>query len=94
MGDRGGALATALLGVAFLSMALQGHVSLVGPLAGGMAVAAAMRALLFLAGLTFAMPGIDSLGLGHLELSALGLILAVPPLAWAWQNGRRVGRPA
>ena len=86
-------LGTALIGVAFLSMALQGHVSLIGPLSGS-AAAAALRFMLFAAGLMFAMPHFEGLGLSHFELSALGLLLSVPPLVYAWQHGRRVGKPA
>jgi TRAP transporter 4TM/12TM fusion protein len=85
-------LVTALLGVFFISAALQGHVSLVGTLEG--AGGAVMRVVLFAAGILFAMPHFDGLGLSHLELSALGLLAALPPLYYARVHGQRAGMPA
>ena len=75
-------LITALIGVWFISAALQGYVSFVGSLGHGLPGFAA-RLLLFVAGLFFALPANDIVGLGHLQLSAIGLALAALPLLWA-----------
>ena len=81
-------LATALLGVWFISAAMQGQVSFVGGFESTV-LGWAMRVLLFLAGLLFAFPGGGELGLSHWALSAAGLVLAAPPLIYAWRFGRR-----
>ncbi len=78
-------LATALVGVAFISMALQGYVNFAGPLTG--LGGALMRLLLFVGGLFFAVPAIPSIGLGHIELSAIGLALCILPVLRARQAG-------
>ena len=54
-------LATALIGITFISGALQGHVSYVGGLGEG-AIGIVMRVILFAAGLLFAAPGNETLG--------------------------------
>lgn len=79
-------LATALVGVGFISMALQGYVSFAGPLTGW--DGALLRLLLFVGGLFFAVPEIDAVGLNHIELSAIGLALAALPVLRAMQAGR------
>ncbi|RAH98228.1 C4-dicarboxylate ABC transporter [Acuticoccus sediminis] len=79
-------LVTALIGVAFISMALQGYVSFAGPLAG--VDGAAMRVLLFIGGLFFAVPEVEGLGLGHIQLSAIGLALSILPILRARQAGQ------
>ncbi|WP_420392173.1 TRAP transporter permease [Acuticoccus sp.] len=79
-------LATALLGVGFISMALQGYVSFAGPLTGWDGLL--MRALLLAGGLFFAVPTIEGLGLNHLELSAIGLALCAVPVLRAMRAGR------
>ena len=86
------ALATvsALVGVALVSMALQGHVSLVGPVRRG-AFGVALRVMLFAAGLAFAIPESPLIGIGYLESALLGLALAALPLWLAWTDGRRDG---
>ena len=80
-------LVTALIGVAFIGMALQGYVSFFGGLGSGL-TGAAMRLILFVAGLFFAAPENEFLGLNHFELSGCGLLLALIPLAYARANGR------
>ena len=89
-------LSTALLGVAALGMALQGHVSFVGTLGRGVA-GLAMRVLLLVAGLFLAAPASEQIGLSHLTLTAIGLALAVPPLLYARAQGvpeQRAAGPA
>ncbi len=80
-------LITALLGVWFISAAIQGHVSLVGGFPDS-AIGYGLRILLFAAGLFFAAPGGTMIGLSHWTLSAIGLALAIPPLFYAWTRGR------
>ena len=76
------ALATALVGVWFISSALQGYISLIGSLGHG-AIAAGLRVLLFLGGLCLAAPDGAILGLSHWTLTGIGLALTVLPVLWA-----------
>ncbi|MDT8343190.1 MAG: TRAP transporter fused permease subunit [Thermohalobaculum sp.] len=80
-------LGTALVGVYFLGAALQGHLSLIGGFGRG-AAGLAMRALLGAAGLFFAAPGSEMIGLGHWELSGIGLVLAAGPIVYARSRHR------
>ncbi|MBY8974525.1 TRAP transporter fused permease subunit [Rhodobacteraceae bacterium NNCM2] len=75
-------LVTALIGVWFISAALQGYVSFIGSLGHGTTGMLA-RMVLFCAGLFFAAPANDMIGLSHLQLSGIGLALAIIPLAYA-----------
>lgn len=81
------ALASALTGVALLSMALQGYVSLVGPLRGPWAIA--LRILLGVGGLAFAVPHTEATGLGYGATALIGLALAALPLFVAARAGQR-----
>ena len=76
--------ATAIIGVWLMSGAIQGHVSLVGGLGTG-AVGAGLRVLLLLAGLLIAAPGatVLDLGIGHWQITGLGVLLAALPLTLA-----------
>jgi TRAP-type uncharacterized transport system fused permease subunit len=82
------ALVSALVGVALISMALQGHVSLIGPIRGGLP-GLGLRALLFLGGLFFAMPHTGEFGLSYAETAAAGIALSALPLIAAFHAGRR-----
>jgi len=75
---------TAMLGVWLMSGAIQGHVSLVGGLGSGL-MGAGLRVLLLLAGLLIAAPGatVLDLGIGHWQITGLGVLLAVLPLTLA-----------
>ncbi|MEL6576456.1 MAG: TRAP transporter fused permease subunit [Pseudomonadota bacterium] len=75
---------TAMLGVWLMSGAIQGHVSLVGGLGSGL-MGAVLRVLLLLAGLLIAAPGatVLDLGIGHWQITGLGVLLAVLPLTLA-----------
>jgi len=75
-------LVTAVIGVWFIGASLQGHLSLIGGF-GRSAAGYALRILLGVAGLFFAAPGSDLIGLGHWELSAVGLLLAAGPILYA-----------
>ncbi len=82
------ALVTALIGVWFISAALQGHLSFIGGfddrLAGWL-----MRGVLLAAGLCFAYPGGGGTGLSHWAFSAIGLVLAVPSFLYARRFAQR-----
>ncbi len=80
-------LATALIGISFISGALQGHISYVGGLGSGPA-GIAMRVILFVAGLLFAAPGNEIIGVTHLQLSPAAIALAVAPITYAWTRHR------
>lgn len=75
-------LATALIGIWFISGAMQGHVSLVGGLGKGL-IGAAMRVALGLGGLLLALPGGGETGLSHAALTAIGAAVAIPTLIYA-----------
>ncbi|WP_339947633.1 TRAP transporter fused permease subunit [uncultured Albimonas sp.] len=81
-------LTTALTGVAFISAALQGHVSLLGDL-GSDLKGMGLRVMLFFAGLALAMPGDGELGLDRWTLNGLGVALAILPLIVARATGSR-----
>mgnify|MGYP005845150137 CR=1 FL=1 len=83
-------LGTALIGIWFLSAALQGHVSFLGDFTED-ARGWAMRALLFASGLFFAIPSGGLTGVSHGTFSAIGLALAILPLWAARAEGRRAG---
>lgn len=74
----------ALVGVWFLSAALQGFVSFVGSMGSG-PVGLIMRLILFLAGLMIAAPIGGIMGLNHLSLTLLGFGIAALPLLYAWR---------
>ena len=84
------ATSTALIGVWFISAALQGHVSFIGGFAAGVK-GIGLRAVLLLSGLFFAVPENDYIGLNHWQLAAIGLGLAAAPLlaAWTWHREDR-----
>ena len=77
-------LICALIGVWFLSSALQGYVSFVGPL-NSSNLSTLMRLVLFFAGLLIAAPIGGIFGLGHAALTFVGFAIALPPLATAWR---------
>ncbi len=79
---------TALLGIYFISAALQGHVPLLGDL-GGDVKGFAVRTLLFFGGLAMAMPGGGLLGIDRWSLNAGGIALAIPALILARAAGTR-----
>ena len=95
MGEIAFVLSTALIGISFISGALQGHMSYVGGLGSGV-VGVIMRLILFASGLLFAAPANETIGVTHWQLSLTALILAVPPLAYAWlhhREGTKIAAP-
>jgi TRAP transporter 4TM/12TM fusion protein len=77
------ALSCALIGVAMISSALQGYISLVGPLAG--AVGLPLRVLLFFGGVLIAMPQNALVDLSYAMSFAIGAVLCALPLFIAWR---------
>lgn len=86
-------LICALIGVWFLSAALQGYVSFVGPLESN-ALGRVMRIVLFVAALMIAAPAGGVAGMSHVTLTLVGFVLALLPLSVAWRAGRQGGQPA
>jgi TRAP-type uncharacterized transport system fused permease subunit len=80
-------LATALIGILFIAAALEGYLVGIGSLRSEFRGAAAC-VLLFAGGLMMALPGGGKLGLDHLQLTLIGLGLAVAAMLVRW-GGRR-----
>ena len=80
-------LACALIGVWFISAALQGYFSFVGPLSNG-PLAVPMRVLLLVCGLLVAAPAGGVAGLSHTALTLAGFVLALLPAGYALRSGR------
>jgi TRAP-type uncharacterized transport system fused permease subunit len=78
-------LACALIGVWFVSAAMQGFVSFVGPFPSG-PVGWGLRLVLFTAGLMIAAPAGGVLGLDHITLTLIGFGVAILPLMIAWRT--------
>lgn len=81
-------LICALIGVWFISAALQSFVSFVGPLGKG-GLSFAMRVMLFFSGLLIAAPAGGVAGMSHLTLTLAGFVLSAIPLSFAWRAGQR-----
>ncbi|MEH6674786.1 MULTISPECIES: TRAP transporter permease [unclassified Sulfitobacter] len=77
------ALSCAMIGVTLISAALQGYISLVGPIEGRAALP--MRVALFFGGVLIAMPENDLAGLGYSLSFILGAALCALPMMRAWQ---------
>lgn len=77
------ALSCALIGVAMISSALQGYVSLVGPLDGGAGLP--LRIMLFFGGVLIAMPQNNLANLGYALSFAIGAALCALPMFVAWR---------
>ncbi|MEM7545715.1 MAG: TRAP transporter fused permease subunit [Pseudomonadota bacterium] len=75
-------LSTALIGIWFISAALQGHISLVGGFGKGM-LGTCLRTAIGVGGLLMAMPGGGELGISHTALTVAGIALATPALIYA-----------
>lgn len=72
------ALTSALIGVAMISSALQGYISLVGPLKGASEMP--LRILLFFGGLLIALPQTDLINLGYVASFLIGAALCILPV--------------
>ncbi|MGJ3264879.1 MAG: TRAP transporter large permease subunit, partial [Salinarimonas sp.] len=80
---------TALVGVFFIGSALQGYVTGVGMMREG-AAGLVLRGSLLVAGLLFAVPGAEEIGLTHLHASGLGLLVGLPALLLTWRENKIV----
>ena len=81
---------SAIAGVILLASALQGYLVWAGPLGPGL-VGAAARLFLFTGGLLFALPGGGIIPLGHVQLTVVAVLVALPGIAAvSWRN-RRAG---
>jgi TRAP-type uncharacterized transport system fused permease subunit len=67
---------TAFIGITFIAAALEGYLAGIGKLGEG-ALQLPCRLIMFAAGICMALPGGDSIGLSHVQLSGLGLGLAI-----------------
>jgi TRAP transporter 4TM/12TM fusion protein len=83
---------TAFVGVYVIGSALQGYAAGFG-LITNTPVGIFARVVLFCGGLFFAAPGNIGLGLNHIEMSLIGLVLTVPPLAYLHASRRRARAP-
>lgn len=86
------ALTSALIGVAMISAALQGYISLIGPLKGAMALP--LRILLFFGGLLIAKPHTPLLDMGYATSFAVGAALCAVPILVAWRAAQDEPRAA
>jgi len=80
------ALTCALTGVALISSALQGYISLVGPLEGPLGYP--MRILLFIGGVLIAKPETALLPLSYAGSFAVGAAFCAFPVFIAWQANK------
>lgn len=67
---------TAFIGITFIAGALEGYLAGIGRLGRGL-MQIPCRLMMFIGGLCMALPGGESIGLNHVELSLLGIGLAV-----------------
>ncbi|MEM7744848.1 MAG: TRAP transporter fused permease subunit [Pseudomonadota bacterium] len=79
--------AEAMIGIFFVSAAIQGFVSFVGGFPSGPA-GMALRLILLLAGLMIAAPADGVMGFSHTMVSMTGFALASIPLLAAWRTGK------
>ncbi|MHA6265176.1 TRAP transporter permease [Arenibacterium sp. CAU 1754] len=86
-------LACALIGIWFISAALQGYVSFVGPLVGG-PFSAVLRLMLFVAGFLIAAPTGLWTGMSLITVTIGGFVLALAPLFYAWRSHSEPDAPA
>ncbi len=86
------ALSSALVGVAMISSALQGYISLVGPLSGSAGLP--LRVLLFFGGLLIAMPQNALINLSYGLSFAIGAALCALPVFIAWRANAATPTPA
>lgn len=84
------AVVSATIGVWLVASAMQGYLAFVGTMGSGL-LAGMSRALLGLAGFIVAAPFPGPYGLTAIELSLVGVMLALPAVAFAWRLNRMVG---
>ena len=77
------ALSCAMVGVAMISSALQGYVSLVGPINGAFAIP--LRVMMFFGGILIAKPKTELLDLSYGASFLLGAAICALPMLVAWR---------
>ncbi|MEQ6250031.1 TRAP transporter fused permease subunit [Sulfitobacter sp. HNIBRBA3233] len=77
------ALTCAIIGVGLISAALQGFISLVGPIEGPMGIP--LRVMLFVGGLLIAKPKTDLLNWGYALSFVVGAAICILPIIVAWR---------
>jgi hypothetical protein len=77
------ALSSAMVGVAMISSALQGYVSLVGPINGAFAIP--LRVMMFIGGILIAKPKTELLDLSYGASFLLGAAICALPMFVAWR---------
>ena len=85
---------TALVGVVFLSAALQGYLVGVGRLTVWGPVGMVLRLMLFAGGLLMMVPGGPLIGYTNLEISIAAIVLLVPAVVLTWVANRGSPAPA
>jgi len=83
------ALTCALIGVAMISSAFQGYISMVGPLTG--AIGLPLRFMLFFGGLLIAKPKTELINLSYGASFLLGAALCALPILYAWRAKQSQG---
>ncbi len=86
------ALSCAMIGVAMISAALQGYISLVGPLNGVMGLP--LRVLLFFGGLLIATPKTELVDLSYGASFLIGVALCALPMLVAWRANAAIEKTA
>ncbi|KIN63493.1 TRAP transporter, 4tm/12tm fusion protein [Sulfitobacter noctilucicola] len=86
------ALSCALIGVAMISSAFQGYISLVGPLTGSAGIP--LRIVLFFGGLLIAKPKTDLIDLSYGASFLMGAALCAIPMLIAWRAKAAEPTPA
>jgi len=84
----------ALVGVVFLSAALQGYLIGVGPLLFWGPVGFALRIILFIGGVVMMLPGGKIVGFSNMQLSIVAAALILPVIVLAWIANRATPAPA
>jgi TRAP transporter 4TM/12TM fusion protein len=83
------AVVSAVLGIWFVASAMQGYLAFVGPMGSG-PTSMLIRVMLAAAGFIVAAPLPGPFGLNTVELSLVGIVLALPSVAATWWQNRTV----
>ncbi|MAL77764.1 MAG: C4-dicarboxylate ABC transporter [Sneathiella sp.] len=78
----------AFVGIWFIAAAMQGYLACIGTMGAGV-LSLIMRGALMASGLLLAAPFGGLLALNQIEMSLVGLLLALIPAAYAWRLNRR-----
>jgi TRAP-type uncharacterized transport system fused permease subunit len=86
--------ATALIGVVFLSAALQGYLVGIGRLTVWGPGGWLLRIMLFVGGFAMMLPGGPLVGYSNTQLTIVAAVLLLPSIALAWYANRNIPAPA